>query len=126
MTTRRRSVETSLRLLQTDYVDLQLIHWPNPHVSLPRTLEAMLQLQTEGQVRHLGVSNFSFALLCEALRHAPIFCNQVEYHPYLRQEALLELARRHDLLLTAYCSLARGLRLIDPPWAPDWNAPGDC
>ncbi|WP_397547011.1 aldo/keto reductase [Rhodothermus marinus] len=192
----RRSVETSLRLLQTDYVDLLLIHWPNPHVPLPRTLEAMLRLQAEGKVRHLGVSNFSPALLCEALRHAPIFCNQVEYHPYLRQEALLELARRHDLLLTAYCPLARGLvrrdpvlqeigrrygktaaqvalrwlvqqdhvaavpkaarlehlrenlaifdfsltpdemaridrlarglRLIDPPWAPDWNAPGDC
>lgn len=102
------STDESLRKLGTDYVDLLLIHWPNDRVALADTLGAMSEVQDAGKVRHVGVSNFPPSLLREATEHATIFCNQVEYHPFLGQRALRELASEHDLLLTAYAPLAQG------------------
>lgn len=98
----------SLRRLATGYVDLLLIHWPSPTVPLEETLGAFRQLQEEGKARHVGVSNFPPSMLRRALELAPVLCDQVEYHPFLGQRALLDLARRHDLLITAYSPLARG------------------
>jgi 2,5-diketo-D-gluconate reductase B len=109
-----RTTEASLRRLGTDYVDLLLIHWPNESVPLEQTLDAMLELQEAGKTRHVGVSNFPPSLLHQALGHAPVFCNQVEYHPFLGQQALLEIAREHDLMLTAYSPIAKGKVLGDP------------
>jgi 2,5-diketo-D-gluconate reductase B len=107
------AVEQSLRALRSDYVDLLLVHWPNPRVPLEETLGAMVDARDNGRARHLGVSNFPSGLLREALELAPIICDQVEYHPYLGQPALLELARERDLVLTAYSPLARGRLLRD-------------
>jgi diketogulonate reductase-like aldo/keto reductase len=104
----RKELERGLRAFQTDYVDLLLIHWPNPDIPLKETLQAMMTLQQEGKLRHIGVSNFPTALVEEAIAIAPIFCNQVEYHPYLGQQKLIEQARANDMLLTAYCPLAKG------------------
>ena len=98
----------SLRKLRTDYVDLLLMHWPNPSVPLEETLGAMTKLQHEGSVRHVGVSNFPPSMVEQAARHAAVFCNQVQYHPYRAQDELLEQAREMDYLLTAYTPLARG------------------
>ena len=108
------STRESLRLLRTDYVDLLLLHWPNPEVPVAETLGALLPLVDEGAVRHLGVSNFPTALVDEALGHAPLLTNQVEYHPYLAQEALLAQAGERDYLLTAYSPIAKG-RVMDDP-----------
>lgn len=108
------STRESLKRLQTDYVNLLLMHWPNPEVPLEETLEAMLELQGEGAVEHIGVSNFPPSLVEKALETAPIFCNQVEYHPYLSQEKLTGQARERDYLLTAYSPIARGKVLDDP------------
>jgi 2,5-diketo-D-gluconate reductase B len=102
------SVRQSLDRLETDWIDLLLIHWPRTDQPLEETLGAMGRLQDEGAVRRIGVSNFTPSLLREALEIAPVFCNQVEYHPFLAQDELLELARSHDILLTAYSPLARG------------------
>ncbi len=102
------SSRESLRQLRTDYVDLLLLHWPNPEVPLAETLGALKELQDAGAVRHLGVSNFSPSLVEEAREHADIFANQVEYHPYLGQEALLDQARVQDYMLTAYSPIAQG------------------
>lgn len=110
----RRTSEESLRRLKTDYVDLLLIHWPNERVPLEETLDAMMELQREGKTHHIGVSNFSPDLFRQAVAHAPIFCNQVEYNPFVPQQALLELARLEDALLTAYRPLARGEVLSEP------------
>jgi 2,5-diketo-D-gluconate reductase B len=107
-------LERSLRDLRTEYVDLLLIHWPNPDVPLAETLGAMREAQEAGRVRHLGVANFPSALLAEALEHAPIICDQIEYHPYLGQPHVLALARERDLMVTAYSPLARGELLHDP------------
>jgi 2,5-diketo-D-gluconate reductase B len=104
----RRSTEESLRRLDTDYVDLLLIHWPSNDVSLELTLDAMMVLREEGKTREIGVSNFTPSLVRRALDRVPIACNQVEYHPFLDQDALLDLAEARDLLLTAYSPLARG------------------
>ncbi|MGE0707559.1 MAG: aldo/keto reductase [Planctomycetota bacterium] len=108
------SVEESLDRLQSSYIDLLLVHWPSREVPLEETLGAMRTLLPGGSVRHLGVSNFTPALLEEALELAPILALQVEFHPYLAQPELLEQARRHDLALIAYCPLAQGAVLEDP------------
>jgi len=107
------STRESLRKLRTDYVDLMLLHWPNPGVSLEQPLASLARLKREGAVRHIGVSNFPPSMVEQALGVTELFCNQVEYHPYLSQTTLLEQTREHDLLLTAYCPIARGKVLED-------------
>jgi len=103
-----RSTEASLRALGTGYLDLLLIHWPRFEVPLGETLEAMGALQEAGKIRWIGVSNFPPSHLSRARKIAEIFCNQVEYHPFLSQDRLLRDVRDEGLLLTAYCPLARG------------------
>jgi 2,5-diketo-D-gluconate reductase B len=98
----------SLKKLRTDYVDLLLMHWPGDGVPLGETLGAMRELQEEGSVLHLGVSNFSPSLVEDATEHAEIFCNQVQYHPYRNRDALLDQSQKMDYLLTAYTPLSRG------------------
>jgi diketogulonate reductase-like aldo/keto reductase len=98
----------SLKKLRTDYVDLLLMHWPGDGVPLGETLGAMRELQEEGAVLRVGVSNFSPSQVEAAAEHAEIFCNQVQYHPYRNQEALLDQAWKMDYLLTAYTPLSRG------------------
>lgn len=110
----RASAEESLSKLDTEYVDLLLIHWPTTEMELGPVLDEMLALKEEGKTRHVGVSNFTPSLMRRALSHGPIFCNQVEYHPYLDQRDLLDTAREHDVLVTAYSPIARGKVLKDP------------
>lgn len=109
----RRSVETSLRMLQTDYLDMLLLHWPSSLVPLGETLGAMVLAREEGLIRQLGVSNFPSGMLEQALAIAPVFCNQVEFHPFLGQDRLLEVCRRNDVLLAAYAPLCHGEVLRD-------------
>jgi 2,5-diketo-D-gluconate reductase B len=106
----RRAMETSLRLLKTDYVDLYLIHWPSPSMNLPKVMETLVGLQDAGHARHIGVSNFTVSLLKQVIEdiRAPIVCNQVEYHVLLGQKKLLDYMPPHGIALTAYCPLARG------------------
>jgi len=110
----RRSLERSLDDLDTDYVDLFLIHWPNPRIPLAATLETMTELREEGRTREIGVSNFTSAQFREALDLAPVIVNQVEYHVYLDQSAVLEVCRERDLELTAYRPLEKGQVTSDP------------
>ena len=112
----KKTLHASLSRLQTDYVDLMLIHWPNKNVPLAETLGAMAELQKAGKVRHIGVSNFTVALLeaAQQCSPTPIFCNQVEYHPYLSQEPVISYCQANNILLVAYCPLARGRVFQDP------------
>ena len=112
----RRSVETSLKTLGMDYVDLLLIHWPQPKVPLDETLGALAKAKQDGLTRHIGVSNFTVPLLDEAVRLCPepLVTNQIEYHAYLSQDKLLVACHRHGLIVTAYCPVARGELLVDP------------
>ena len=109
-----RDAEQSLERLGVDHLDLLLLHWPNADVPLEETLEAMNKVREDGRTRHIGVSNFPAGLLRQALEIAPVACDQVEYHPFLDQSRLLELARERDVLITAYSPLAHG-RVPDDP-----------
>ena len=108
-----RVAEAALCDLQTDYLDLFLIHWPNRSVPLEETFRAFEQLVAQGRVRSIGVSNFDVPLLEGALQATdlPLTNNQVECHPLLRQEEVLAFCRQHDITLTAYCPLGRGAAL---------------
>ncbi|MBP2314403.1 aldo/keto reductase [Azospirillum soli] len=110
------SVDESLRKLRTDYVDLLLLHWPNKAVPLAEQVAALNTVRAAGKVRHIGVSNFSTALMAEAIRlsDAPIVTNQIEYHPYLNQDVLLDAARGAGLSVTAYYAMADGKVFANP------------
>lgn len=104
------SVEESLRKLETDHVDLLLLHWPNEAVPLAEQIEALNRVREKGQARHIGVSNFTTALMAEAiaLSPAPLTTNQIEYHPYLDQTTVIAAARALGLSITAYFAMADG------------------
>jgi len=107
------SAERSVSDLRTDHVDLLLLHWPQPEVPLEETIGALVEARDRGLTRQIGVSNFPSRLVAEALELGPVFCNQVEFHPYLGQPQLLAQAREHDLLFTAYSPFAHGRLLAD-------------
>jgi 2,5-diketo-D-gluconate reductase B len=110
----RRAAEDSLQKLQVEGLDLLLLHWPNDAFPLEDTLGALIALRDDGLIKHLGVSNFPATMLREALAIAPIFTDQVEFHPFLAQDALVELAAEKDFMVTAYSPLARGKVPKDP------------
>ena len=111
-----RSAETSLKTLGLDYVDLLLVHWPQLNVPFAETLGALAKAKRRGLTRHIGVSNFTLAMLDEAVRVCPepLVTNQVEYHAYLPQDRMLAALRGYGMILTAYCPVARGKLLDDP------------
>ena len=108
-------LDKSLGMLQTDYVDLLLIHWPSPSVSLEWALGEFAALRRQGKARTIGVSNFTIAQVQQALQiDSEVAANQIEYHPYLSQRPLLELMRSRGVVLIAHSPLARGKVLDDP------------
>jgi diketogulonate reductase-like aldo/keto reductase len=111
-----RSVDTSLKAIGVDYVDLLLIHWPQPKVPLEETLGALAKAKRDGLARHVGVSNFTVALLDEAnkLSPEPLVTNQIEYHAYIRQDKVLAACRKYGMIVTAHVPLARGKIVNDP------------
>ncbi len=106
----QRSFDESLQKLKLPWVDLLLIHWPNPKVPLAETLGVLCRAKLDGRTKHVGVANFPTALLQEAVKLAsePLVTNQIEVHPFLDQQKVLAACRRHGLAVTAYCPLARG------------------
>ena len=109
-------LEQSLKRLKTEYVDLYLIHWPNPVIPLKSTFQAFNELVREGKIRYTGVSNFSVSEMKQAqeFSNTPIATNQVEYSVGSRapeRKGVLDYCREHGILLTAYEPLGKG-RLI--------------
>jgi len=111
-----KSVDDSLAALKVDYVDLLLVHWPNPAIALSETIPALAKAKRQGLARHIGVANFNIALLDQAIKLCPepLVALQAEYHPYLDQSKLLAAVRRHGLVFIAYCPLGRGRLFGDP------------
>lgn len=108
-----KSAEHSLKRLGLHQVDLLLIHWPNPRISLEGSIRAMNAVRHAGLTRHIGVSNFTTALMAEALRYseAPLVANQVEYHPFIDQRKVYATCRAAGMAMVAYCPLHRGRSL---------------
>lgn len=111
----RTAAEASLARLGLDHVDALLIHWPNPAYDLRASLEDLVALREQGRTRVIGVSNFPSALLEEAVKMVDgLAIDQVEYHPYLRQPAVLGAVRANGMVLTAHSPLALGRAVADP------------
>lgn len=113
------AAEGSLRRLNTDYIDLCLIHIPNPEIPVKETMEAMDRLVEQGKVRYIGVSNFSVEQLKEAQEYTDnkIVNNQIEYNLLTRhsgqynkniESEIIPFCQRNDIIVTAWSPLARG------------------
>ena len=115
-----RSAKESLARLRMTEVDLLLLHWPNPQVPLADTLGALARVKQQGLARHIGVSNFTVALIDEAVAACPepLVCDQVEYHPYLDQGRVMQACASHGLALVAYSPVAKGRIRNDSTLAP--------
>ena len=103
-----KAFETSIKKLGTDYLDLYLIHWPQPLNK--ETWKALEKLYKEGHIRAIGVSNFAVNHLKDLLENAEIIpaVNQVEFHPQLIQNELMEFCRKNNIQLEAWSPLMRG------------------
>ncbi len=109
-----RALDTSLRKLKLDYVDLYLIHYPvRERRQSWRALEA---LRAKDKARSIGVSNFTIRHLTELLADTKIVpaVNQVELHPYLYQRDLIDFCAAKGIVIEAYSPLTKGSRLNDP------------
>ncbi len=91
-------------------VDLLLLHWPNPQIPLAETFGALCKVKRDGLTRHIGVSNFTVALIEEALKISsePLVCDQIECHPFLDQSKVMTACREHGMAVVAYSPIARG------------------
>ena len=111
-----KSAEESLTALGVDRVDLFMIHWPNPNLSMSDMIRALNGVKKRGLTRHIGVSNFTGKLLADAWRvtEAPIVANQCEYHPMMEQRSVLEACRALGTVFVAYMPLGRRQALEIP------------
>ena len=109
------SFEISLKNLKTDYVDLLLIHFPVFTTNLRDMLKLLFKFKEVGKTKNIGISNFNHNLVndCIKLGYKDIFCNQIEYHPYLNQKNIIEAVKENNILPVAYCPLAKGELLDD-------------
>jgi len=105
-----RAAKERLVQLRLREVDLLLLHWPNPNIPLSETLAALCKVKRMGLARHIGISNFTAAMISEAMRFSdePLVCNQFECHPFLDQSKMVEATRQFGLAVVAYSPLARG------------------
>ena len=104
------SVETSLKDLQVDFVDVLLLHWPPADGDIALSLRLLEDCLKRGLTRNIGVSNYTIAMMREAVKivDAPIATNQIEFHPLLNQDKLLAGANEVGIPLSSYSSVARG------------------
>lgn len=110
-----KAFQRSLDFLQTDYLDLYMIHWPKGELSL-ETWKAMEELYEKGKVRAIGLSNFWVHHLDFFLPKVNIMpaVNQVEFHPELTQPKLMEYCKEHDIQLQAWSPIMQGKVLEIP------------
>ena len=105
------AVKRFLHELQTEFIDLLLIHWPSSSVPLAETLVAMEATRHAGKIKSIGVSNFNVELMREALQSGvPVVNNQIEYNLGHQPQDILDFCRVNDVTVTAYTPLGRGNR----------------
>jgi aryl-alcohol dehydrogenase-like predicted oxidoreductase len=107
----REGVESSLRALDTDYIDLYQLHWPDPATPFEETADALAKLVADGKVRHVGVSNFDVAQIEAFSATLPVETLQPPYHLFRRdiEAEVLPYTAAHDIGVLVYGPLAHGL-----------------
>lgn len=119
-----KSMENSLKRLQTDFVELYLVHWPNPQIPIKNTMEAMEYLLGQKKIKSVGVSNFSVDEIKEAQKHlrkCSIVANQIEYSLLKRdaEKEIIPFCIKNDIIVISYRPLANGelanksIRMLD-------------
>lgn len=105
----KSTFQQSLEKLQMNYIDLLLIHWPPANEeTITNALKTMRELRSKEYIRKIGVSNFTPRLLVKALAIDEIIANQVEYHPMLAQNDLIDICETYNVFLIAYAPLGQG------------------
>ncbi len=112
------SLKESLLKLKTDYVDLTLIHWPSPNNAVPvaEFMTELVKAKELGLTRQIGVSNFTIDLMQQAIDvvgEGVIATNQIELSPYLQNRKVVDFAKKHNITITSYMTLAYGKALKD-------------
>ena len=102
-----KQFQDCLDQLRMDYIDLLLIHWPNPEVPLEETLGTFTDLHQKGKIKSLGVSNFDISLIEKARAIAPISVNQIQCHIGHQSPDLIDHCQRNKIAVTAYSPLAK-------------------
>jgi aryl-alcohol dehydrogenase-like predicted oxidoreductase len=124
-------IDASLRRLGTEYVDLYLIHWPDPETPFAESMAALQEIVRAGKARHIGVSNFKAEQLRECRELAPLVADQVGYNLFDRrwEREVFPTCRELGVGVMAYGSLCHGL--LTGAWTPgatfvdwDWRSKG--
>lgn len=107
----KTAAENSLRRLDTEYIDLLYVHWPNADIPMEETMEAFNQLKKEGKIRSIGVSNFNLEQLTTAQKLAQIDALQIEYNllEQKNKEELIDLSNKNQISVFCYNSIAKGI-----------------
>jgi len=128
----RSGVESSLKALGTDYIDLYQIHWPDSKVPFEETAGTLADLKAAGKIRHVGVSNFDPTQMAEFSRTLPVETLQPVYHLFRRdiEASILPYAKAHDIGVLVYGPLGHGLLsgalAPETRFAPDdWRSKSD-
>lgn len=121
----KKEVETSLRLLQTDYIDIYQNHWPDPKTPFEETAEALKELYDEGKIRAIGVSNYSPEQMDEFRKYAPLHTAQPPYNLFERniENDILPYCHKNNITTLLYGSLCRGL--LTGKMTADYQFSGD-
>lgn len=118
-----KEIDDSLKRLNTDYVDLYQLHWPDPHTPIEDTMEALTKIQKSGKIRHIGVSNFSIQLSQKAMACAEVVSHQCLYNmlqrnadnyhgiplEYKTEDEILPFCKANRQAFFAYSPLSQGL-----------------
>jgi aryl-alcohol dehydrogenase-like predicted oxidoreductase len=125
----RRGVEESLKALDTDYIDLYQVHWPDLKTPFEQTAHALAELRAEGKIRHIGVSNFVVEQMKDVGRTVPVETLQPPYHLFRRdiEVSILPYCKASDIGVLVYGPLAHGLLsgalTADTRFSPtDWRS----
>ncbi len=107
----KKELEDSLKRLQTDYIDIYQIHWPDPKVSFEETAKVLSDFEKQGKIKAIGVSNFSPAQMDAFRKTSPIHTSQVPYNLFEREieKEVLPYTEKNAIVTLAYGAICRGL-----------------